>query len=250
MNFTLEVIAFNIESCIIAQRAGSHRIELCDNPGDGGTTPAYGMIKTAREKTTLDLFPMIRPRGGDFLYSDEEFRIMKKDIQCCKELGCNGVVTGMLKANGSVDKTRLARLVDIAYPLSVTFHRAFDRVNGYHQALEDVIWAGCERILTSGLHPTAMEGISVIKELIDFSDGRIAIMAGSGVRSANVIQIANKTGVTEFHTSARILVDSKMQFNNPDMKEKLISPLLDEKEVKEILECLELYFSRKIMNGI
>jgi copper homeostasis protein len=112
--------------------------------------------------------------------------------------------------------------------------------------LEDVIWAGCERILTSGLHPTAMEGINVIKELIDYSDGRIDIMPGSGIRSSNVIHIANKTGAKEFHTSARILVDSKMQFINPDMKEKLISPLLDEREVKEIMECLKLYFSKKL----
>jgi len=245
MNFTLEVIAFNIESCVIAQHAGAHRIELCDNPADGGTTPSYGLIKTAREKTTLDLFPMIRPRGGDFLYSDAEFKIMKKDILCCKDLGCEGIVIGMLIGNGAVDKARLAKAVEIAYPLSVTFHRAFDRVNGYHQALEDIINCGCERILTSGLHPTAMEGINILKELIELSDGRITIMPGSGVRSSNVIQIANKTGATEFHTSARILVDSKMQFINTDMKEKLIAPLLDEKEVKEILSCLELYFSRK-----
>jgi copper homeostasis protein len=247
MNFILEVIAFTIESCIIAQRAGAHRIELCDNPSDGGTTPSYGMIKAAREKTNLELFPIIRPRGGDFLYRDDEFEIMKRDIKCCKDLGCEGVVTGMLRANGTVDKDRMSRLVDIAYPLSVTFHRAFDRVNGYHQALEDIISVGCERILTSGLRPTAMEGVNVIKELVSVAKGRIMIMPGSGVRSTNVLQLAAQTGTTEFHTSGRILVDSKMQFNNPDMKEKLITPLLDEKEVKEILSCLELYFSKNKM---
>ncbi len=249
MNYTLEVIAFNIESCIIAQRAGAHRIELCDNPSDGGTTPGYGMIRTAREKTTLQLFPIIRPRGGDFLYSDDEFKIMKRDVQCCKELGCDGVVTGLLKTDGSIDKKRTGRLVDIAYPLSVSFHRAFDRVNGYHQALEDVIAIGCERILTSGLHPTAIEGIMVLKDLVEQAHERITVMPGSGIRSANILQIAKQTGATEFHTSARILKDSKMEFANHDMKEKLIAPSLDEEEVKETLSSLEYYFSRKIENN-
>jgi copper homeostasis protein len=246
MPFILEVIAFNIESCLIAQRAGAHRIELCDNPSDGGTTPGFGMIRKAREITTLQLFPIIRPRGGDFLYSEDEFEIMKKDVECCKQIGCDGLVTGMLKADGSIDRQRTARLVEIAYPLSVTFHRAFDRVKDWRRALEDVISTGCERILTSGLHPSAMEGIKVIKELVSLADYRITIMPGSGVRSTNVLQLAEQTGATEFHTSARILKDSKMEFTNPDMKEKLITPLLNEREVKEIISFLEYYDARKV----
>lgn len=121
MKYLLEVIAFNIESVLLAQKSGAHRIELCDNPGDGGTTPSYGMIKTARANTTLQLYPIIRPRGGDFLYSEEEFDIMKKDIMLCKELLCDGVVIGMLKKDGSIDKARTAELVDIAYPLVLLF---------------------------------------------------------------------------------------------------------------------------------
>ena len=127
MIFKLEVIGFNIESCIVAQAAGAHRIELCDNPEEGGTTPSYGFIKAAREKLQIALFPIIRPRGGDFLYSNEEFEIMKTDIKRCNQLGCDGVVIGMLNADGTVDKKRNASLVELAYPLGVTFHRAFDR---------------------------------------------------------------------------------------------------------------------------
>ena len=128
MKFTLETIAFNIESCKIAQAAGAHRIELCDNPGEGGTTPSYGFIKTARQILKIDLFPIIRPRGGDFFYSDEEFEIMKTDIQVCKEHGCDGVVFGILKEDATIDKIKCKILIQLAYPMSVTFHRAFDRV--------------------------------------------------------------------------------------------------------------------------
>src|SRR6187402_2601217 len=127
MKHTLEVIGFNIESCIIAQSAGAQRIELCDNPGDGGTTPSYGFIKAARNKLSIELFPIIRPRGGDFLYSDDDFEIMKKDVLICKKAGCDGIVTGILKTDGTVDISRCTQLVEMAYPLGITFHRAFDR---------------------------------------------------------------------------------------------------------------------------
>ena len=157
MKFLLETIAFNIESCKIAQAAGAQRIELCDNPGEGGTTPSYGFIKAARQVLTIDLFPIIRPRGGDFFYSDEEFKIMKTDIKVCKDLGCDAVVFGLLKHDATVDIERCKILVQLAYPMSVTFHRAFDRVTNPTQALEDVIECGFERILTSGFHQTAME---------------------------------------------------------------------------------------------
>jgi len=235
----LEVIGFNIESCAIAQAAGAHRIELCDNPYDGGTTASYGFIKAARKLLTIQLFPIIRPRGGDFLYSDAEFEIMKTDVQLCKTLGCDGVVIGMLHADGSVDKERCKQLVDIAYPLGVTFHRAFDRANDPFKALEDIIAIGCERILTSGQRPTAMEANELIAQLIEKADDRIIIMPGSGVRSENILELAKKTGATEFHTSARISTCSKMEFIIEAMQEDLTSVLTDGGEVRKIIELLK-----------
>ena len=238
MNLKLEVIGFNIESCILAQAAGAHRIELCDNPGEGGTTPSYGFVKAARKNVQIDLFPIIRPRGGDFLYSDAEFEVMKTDVKISKELGCDGVVTGMLHADGTVDTKRCSELVELAYPVGVTFHRAFDRVNDASKALEAVIETGCERILTSGLHPTALEGAETIAALIKQAGERIIIMPGSGVRSGNVVELAKKTGAVEFHTSARKHIESKMNYANEKMKESLRSVSIDEEEVKKIIALL------------
>ena len=238
MIFKLEVIGFNIESCIIAQSAGAHRIELCDNTAEGGTTPSYGFIKAAREKLQISLFPIIRPRGGDFFYSDAEFEVMKTDVRICKELGCDGVVIGMLQADGSVDKARCSKLVEIAYPMGVTFHRAFDRVNDAAQALEDIIGTGCERVLTSGLYPTALEGALTIADLIKQADERIIIMPGSGVRAGNIIELAKKTGAVEFHTSASMKLNSKMNFTNELMKENLTSVSVDDDEIKKMIALL------------
>lgn len=239
MIFKLEVIGFNIESCNIAQSAGAHRIELCDNPGEGGTTASYGFIKAAREKLHIELYPIIRPRGGDFLYTDAEFEVMKTDVQICKDLGCDGVVIGILNADGTVDKRRCSQLVELAYPLGVTFHRAFDRVVDPAQGLEDIIEIGCERILTSGLHPTALAGAEMIAALIKQADERIIIMPGSGVRADNVIELAKNTGAVEFHTSARMPVESKMSYTNEAMKENMQSVTVDEEEVKKISAILK-----------
>lgn len=240
MNYTLEVIAFTIESVLLAGQSGAHRIELCDNPAEGGTTPGYGMIKTAREKTPLLLYPIIRPRGGDFLYSDEAFEIMKRDVMLCRELGCDGVVTGLLQADGSVDKKRTAALVEAAYPLGVTFHRAFDRVANPFEALEDVIATGCERILTSGLRPTAPEGAETLAQLVRQADDRIVIMPGSGVRSDNIAALARQTGAVEFHSSARKTADSKMHYFNAAMNENLQTTELDTAEVEKMLAALQI----------
>ncbi len=255
----LEVIGFTIESCIMAQAAGAHRIELCDNPGEGGTTPSYGFIKAAREKLQIELYPIIRPRGGDFLYSNTEFDMMKADIKICKELSCDGVVMGMLNADGTVDTKRCRQLTALAYPMGVTFHRAFDRVTMplltslagsktdyenakfFSQALEDIIEIGCERVLTSGLMPTAQEGAATIAALIKQADERIVIMPGSGVRSANIKELAEKTGAVEFHTSARIYINSRMKYNNEEMKEKLTSVSVDSNEVKKMMAVLHQF---------
>jgi copper homeostasis protein len=238
MKFLLEVIGFNIESCIRAQAAGAHRIELCANPGEGGTTPSYGFIKVARENIQIELYPIIRPRGGDFLYSDTEFEVIKTDVQICRELGCDGVVIGMLNADGTIDKERCKQLVVLAYPMCVTFHRAFDRTIDATQALEDIIEIGCQRILTSGLAANALDGAETLAALIKQADERIIIMPGSGVRADNIIELAEKTGAVEFHTSARMNIDSTMNYTNEAMKENLRSVSLDEAEVKKIIALL------------
>lgn len=238
MKYTLETIAFNIESCKTAQAAGANRIELCDNPGEGGTTPSYGFIKAARKVLTIDLFPIIRPRGGDFLYSDDEFEIMKMDIQVCKNIGCDGVVFGILNEDATIDKERCKILVQLAYPMSVTFHRAFDRVIDPSQALEDVIECGFERILTSGFHPTAIEGIDNLKKLIQIADDRIIIMPGSGIRASNIGELAQTTAAVEFHSSARQILSSNMKVFNDNMIENLQSVAIDEEEIKNMVEIL------------
>ena len=237
----LEIIGFNIESCIAAQQAGAHRIELCDNPSEGGTTPSYGFIKAAREKLSIELFVMIRPRGGDFLYSDDEFEIMKADIKICKELGCDGIVIGLLNKDGSIDKKRCQELVVLAYPLGVTFHRAFDRTNDPLKALEDIIEIGCERILTSGLQPKAADGTHIIKELIAHADDRIILMPGSGVTSENIISLAENTGAVEFHSSASMDAESKMNYENAAMNEKMKHIIADGEQVKKMAVLLETF---------
>lgn len=239
MVFKLEVIGFTLQGCLAAQNAGAHRIELCDNPEEGGTTPSYGFIKIARKNLTIDLYPIIRPRGGDFLYTKEEFEMMVADIKVCKELGCDGVVLGILKADGSVDKIRCSQLVQLAYPMSVTFHRAFDRVADAAQALEDIIEIGCERILTSGGVPFALDAVAAIASFIKQANGRIIIMPGSGIRSDNISQIANQTGATEFHTSAKNFIQSKMEYNNNAMKENLQFVTADVEEIKNMLVLMQ-----------
>ena len=235
----LEIIGFNIESCIAAQDAGANRIELCDNPSEGGTTPSYGFIKAAREKLSIDLFVMIRPRGGDFLYRDDEFEIMKNDIAVCKELGCDGIVMGLLMPDGNVDKKRCRQLVEYAYPLGVTFHRAFDRAKDPLQAMEDIIEIGCERILTSGLRTKAIDGVELIKQLILSADERIIIVPGSGVNADNIIQLAESTGAVEFHSSASMVAESSMNYKNESMNESLQHIKVNEDEVRKMVTLLK-----------
>lgn len=238
MNYKLEVIGFTIDSCIAAQTAGAHRIELCDNPSDGGTTPSYGFVKAARKQLQIDLYPIIRPRGGDFFYSHAEFEVMKADVQLCKQLGCAGIVTGILQQDGTVDKERCAELITLAYPLEVTFHRAFDRTSDPYKALEDIIELGCERILTSGQMPNALEGAKLIAKLNEQAGERIIIMPGSGVRSDNILEIAEKTNAIEFHTSARILLNSKMKYSQQALNEDPRSVSVDIDEIQKIVSLL------------
>lgn len=233
----LEIAVFNIRSALQAQAAGADRIELCENPADGGTTPSYGTLKTALEKINIPVFPIIRPRGGDFLYDEEEFEILKKDLLLCKQMGFQGAVTGLLQEDGSIDRKRTSELVEAAYPLEITFHRAFDRAKDPLQSLETIIQTGCSRILTSGQKPNVGNALGLISQLVEQADGRIVIMPGSGVRSNNLQKIIG-TGATEFHSSARKTTSTNMQFTVDSMEENLTNLIVDEAEIKKMKSIL------------
>jgi copper homeostasis protein len=235
----LEVCAFSFQSCLIAEKTGAARVELCDNPLEGGTTPAYGVIKQAREKISIDLYPIIRPRGGNFLYDEDEMVIIRQDILLCKQLGCDGISTGVQKQNGEIDTDRLRQIVEWAYPMGVTCHRVFDRTPDPFKALEDIIACGCERILTSGQKSTAPEGMELLAKLVQQADGRIIIMPGAGVRSSNIGDLIKGTGATEFHTSARITAPDTVTFHNPAFADVGHLYLANEEEIGRILGVMK-----------
>jgi len=216
---TVEVVVYNIASAMKAEEGGADRIELCDSPGDGGTTPSYGTIELVRRHVSLDVFVMIRPRGGDFCYSSYEYHAMKRDISQCQKLSVDGIVFGILNTDGTIDKKRCKELIGMARPLKVTCHRAFDMTRDPFEALEDCIEAGFDRILTSGQRARAVEGADLIGELIKKAGGRIAIMPGSGVNEETVKEIVSKTNTTEIHCSAATSVESTMKFRNPNIQE-------------------------------
>jgi len=215
MKYLIEIATSDFLTTKSAVEGGADRIELCANLAEGGTTPSYAHIKKCKEAFGIALFPIIRPRGGDFLYTKDEFEIMKNDIKLCKELGCEGIVIGLLNMDGTIDMTRTSELVELAYPLEVTFHRAFDRCKDPFTALEELIEIGCQRILTSGQKPTVSEGIDLIAGLNKKADDRIIILPGSGVRKDNIKILAEKTGCIEFHSSLRGKAKSPMQFIHP-----------------------------------
>jgi copper homeostasis protein len=211
---TLEVVVYNIASAIRAQEGGADRIELCDNPGEGGTTPSYGTIEVVRKALNIDVYVMIRPRGGDFLYSNDEYYGMKRDIYQSQRLSVDGVVFGILTADGRIDKKRCKELIEKSRPLKVTCHRAFDMTRDPFEALEDCIEVGFDRILTSGGYTKAIQGIDIIEQLVRQAAGRISIMAGSGVNEEVVTEIVQKSKVKEVHFSAMKMEPGKMGFTN------------------------------------
>lgn len=214
MKMICEVVVYNIESAMRAQEGGADRIELCDNAAEGGTTPSYAMIEQARQNISIDLFVMLRPRGGDFLYSNYEYHMIKRDLYQCQKLSVDGVVFGLLNEDGTLDKKRCAELIRIARPLKVTCHRAFDMTRDPFEALEDCIEVGFDRILTSGQKAKAPEGLDLIATLQQRAAGRISIMAGSGVNEQTVEKVVSNTKVNEIHFSAATVRESKMVFRN------------------------------------
>ena len=200
----LEVCIDSVESAVASQEGGASRVELCANLNEGGTTPSAGSIELARKRISIGLHVMIRPRAGDFCYSDLEFEVMRRDIQVAKDLRADGVVLGILNRDGTVDVARMRESVQLARPMNVTFHRAFDESADPFAALEQIIGLGIDRILTSGGKRSAFDGIARIRDLVNKSSGRITIMAGSGVTIRNVKAIISETRVKDIHVRSAV----------------------------------------------
>ena len=212
----IEICANSAESAVEAQKGGAYRVELCAGIPEGGTTPSWGEIQMARQRlSTTKLHVIIRPRGGDFLYTQDELQIMKADIEQAVRTGVDGVVFGCLTAGGEVDVEAMRPLMEAARGVSVTFHRAFDMCRDPFKALEQIIELGCNRILTSGQEATAEKGIPLLQRLVQRASGRITIMPGCGVRPNNIRRIMDETGACEFHFSGRRSRESAMRYRNP-----------------------------------
>ncbi|GAB1462908.1 copper homeostasis protein CutC [Pedobacter sp.] len=214
----LEICANSIQSAIAAEQGGADRIELCSNLAEGGTTPSYGQIKWCVKNLSIEIWPLIRPRGGDFLYTDAEFESVLEDISFCKKIGCHGIVTGLLNTDGSVDEERCAKVIAAASPMPVAFHRAFDMSNNLSKALETIIDLGFVRVLSSGGKENAFVGANELAKLVLQANGRIEIMPGAGINAHNISEIAKITAAKSFHTTAKSVVESKMQFRNEASK--------------------------------
>ena len=247
----LEICVFSVESAITAQKAGADRVELCSGFTEGGLTPSAGTIHMVRKLLNIECYVMIRPRGGDFCYSDTEFEQMHHDIEFAKSCSVDGVVLGALQPNGYVNIIRTRELVQHASPLKVTFHRAFDLSVDPFRALDDIVVCGCCRILTSGQKATAVEGIDTITKLVAYSSGRIDIMAGSGVHPENARQFI-EAGVQALHFSAKKLTGSKMMYRNtevPIMQAGAMSDYdlitVDKDKIRKMAEIKASYFPFK-----
>lgn len=234
----LEVCAFNIQSCIIAGQGGAARVELCDNPVEGGTTPGYGTIKQARERIDIDIYPIIRPRSGNYFYNEDEYAIIKKDIEICRELGCNGISVGTQTINAEIDTEWLKRIVEWAGPMGVTCNRAFDGTPDPYKALEDIIGCGCERVLTSGQKSAAPDAGDVLHKLVQQAAGRIVIMPGAGVKSSNLEQLMKASEATQFHASARAIADNPLTYINSQISDYGNVYISQLDEIKKMVQIL------------
>jgi len=219
----IEICCNSIQSAANAKAAGATRIELCQDLENGGTTPSYATIRQCVEQLGLDVFVLIRPRSGNFCYNELEIETMAEDVRICKQLGAKGIVVGFLKHDGTIDTTLTRRFVELAAPLPVTFHRAFDRCSNWEDSLEEVIDCGCARILTSGCQPTTMEGLDTLRAIVAQADKRITILAGGGITPDNVKHIILETGVTEVHGSCKHATDGGYNETDPAQVRALIA---------------------------
>jgi len=235
----LEVAANSLASAIDAQEAGAGRIELCASLGEGGLTPSYATIALARERLQIPLYVLIRPRAGDFLYDALELATMRRDIEACVQLGCDGVVIGALDADADVDTSACRVLIAAAGSLGVTFHRAFDLCRDPREALETIVALGCERILTSGSQPSACEGVPLIRELIVQAAARVTVMPGAGVDADNIAALHAATGASEFHASARHALASRMRHRQPRLADMQTGEIRsDAQQIRRMLQAL------------
>jgi copper homeostasis protein len=214
-SFLLEIYVDSVESAMAAEAGGAGRIELCDNLLEGGTTPSLGMIRAIRSRLKIPINVIIRPRGGDFCYTDMEFEVMQSDILIAKESGVDGVVIGILTPSGKVDRERTVQLIALARPMSVTFHKAFDMTSDPYKTLEDLIDLGVDRVLTSGQEVSVIEGLEMIVALSKQAAGRITVMPGGGITARNLAKVLASTGAKELHAGGMISIDSPMVFRNP-----------------------------------
>jgi len=213
----IEVCVTSVQSAINAQEGGALRVELCDNLIEGGTTPGAGTIALARKELSIGIFIMIRPRGGDFCYSDLEFEIMKEDVKVARSLGADGIVAGILLPDGNIDVARMSELKNLAGSMGFTCHRAFDMTIDKFKALEELIDIGVDRILTSGGKNKAPDGKELIREIIDTSNKRIMVMPGSGVNEETIVALRDHTSAVEFHVTGRSLYPGIMKYRNPEV---------------------------------
>lgn len=234
----LEVCAFHVDSCVIAERAGAVRVELCANPIEGGTTPSYGVIKQAREKISILLYPILRPRSGNYYYSDDEFDILRSEIRICKELGCDGISVGVQTIDARIDTERMKRVVEWAGGMGVTCNRVFDCARDPFEALEDIIDCGCERVLTSGQRSAAPDGAALLAKLVAQAGVRLIIMPGAGVNSRNIARLREECGATEFHSSARMIAPNPVTWINSEVSDYGNVYIADENEVRAMINAL------------
>ncbi len=231
---------------MMAQEAGADRIELCANRHLGGTTPSFGMMEVVRKNVQAPVMAMIRPRGGDFLYSQLEIQVMIHDIQMAKELQMDGVVMGVLQHNGEIDKQVMKVLIEVAKPMQITFHRAFDLTPYPMKSIQDLVDLGVDRLLTSGQHQSSFEGMKMIKALLEWAEDRIKVMPGGGVSEHNVKEIIEYTGAREFHVSASGTRPSSMKFK----QEQVLMGTTDSEYTVEIADPRRIAKFRDIVDQI
>lgn len=246
MENKLEICCFTVESAVKAEKSGADRIELCDNYSEGGTTPSYAAIKYAIGQLSIPVNVIVRPRGGDFLYTAAEYEIIKEDISAIKKLSANGIVIGFLKPNGEIDLERTQEIVELAKPMEVTFHRAFDMSREPLASLEQLKETGIKRILTSGSQETVMEGIDLLRKLVNNAGDNISIMPGGGVNKRSLSELIDKTSAREFHSAAKKFEESNMEYVNEDLSmggEEEVSEYqkvsVDEKKIEAMVNALE-----------
>lgn len=234
-------------SALVAQSGGADRVELCENMAEGGCTPSYGTLLEARKNLSIDLFVMIRPRGGDFTYSDLEFNIMKADILRAKKLGANGVVFGLLLADGTIDKIRMKELIELSQPMQVTFHRAFDFTPDPQSALEELITLGVQRVLTSGQAESVIEGASLIRKLMQLAGDRIVVMPGGGIKEYNLKEVTVLTGAKEYHLYLPKTIPGK---NNQNTRTIRLSKSEGHPLDYTVIDLEKVRKSREILNSM